>query len=576
MHVDIVSAFDDLHALKDNWNEVYAADPEGHYFLSWHWMGQWLQRRSLWFVLAAKRQQADDRYVAFLPIQLHVDFEEGQGLGNIVRLGGTPYAGYNGLLAHPEDAEAVLGAFADCLQGFNWKHLDLDDVYMSEARLKTFLAGFSASEFSRRKVPRRPHITADGENIDHDVYVYVPLGEVFETFLDERIGAKTRRNARKALRDLVAPENELRVTHVTPETMERDLEIFYEMWNVQWGERQPRYGTFILDNSRHMLPACIEDGSVFMPILWHQDKPVCTFISFLDPHRKSMMCFLGSRDLTFRRSISPGFMLHCYNMRWGIENGYRTYDLGTGNYGYKDLLGSEHHFVEKLQVSTLSGRNIGDRLDPRSLDIAMHQAVHFFRSGNPDAAELCCRQILVVDDAHAPATSLLAKIEATQRPRLVSDPAAHFSAAAERHRAGDLVAAEAGYRDVIAIVPEHFDALQHLALLLLQKGDLGEAKDCVDKAIEVKPVSASAYCNRGNILARLSKFEEALGSYDRAIALDASHAIAFNNRGNVLRRLGRHDEAVESYDRAIAIDPGYAQAIKNRDAALQEMETVLA
>ena len=47
MHVDIVSAFDDLHALKDNWNEVYAADPEAHYFLSWHWMAQWLQRRSL-------------------------------------------------------------------------------------------------------------------------------------------------------------------------------------------------------------------------------------------------------------------------------------------------------------------------------------------------------------------------------------------------------------------------------------------------------------------------------------------------------------------------------------------------
>jgi CelD/BcsL family acetyltransferase involved in cellulose biosynthesis/Flp pilus assembly protein TadD len=574
MHVDIVSAFEDLHALKDNWNEVYAADPEGHYFLSWHWMVQWLQRRSLWFVLAAKRRQEDDRYVAFLPIQLHVDFEEGQGLGNIVRLGGTPYAGYNGLLTHPEDAEAALGAFADCLQSFNWKHLDLDDVYMSEARLKTFLAAFPASEFSRRKVPRRPHITADGENIDHNVYVYVPLGEVFETFLDERMGVKTRRNARKALRDLVAPENELRITHVTPETMERDLEIFYEMWNVQWGERQPRYGKFILDNSRHMLPACIEDGSVFMPILWHQDKPVGTFISFLDPCRKSMMCFLGSRDLTFHRSISPGFMLHCYNMRWGIENGYRTYDLGTGNYGYKDLFGSEHHIVEKLQLSTLSGRNIGDRLDPRSLDIAMHQAVHFFRTGNTDAAELCCRQILVSDAKHAPATSLLAKIEAPQRQGLITDPAAHFSSAAARHRAGDLAAAEVGYRDVISILPDHFDALQHLALLLLQKGELAEARACVDKAIEVQPASASAYCNRGNILARLSNFEEALRSYERAIALDARHAIALNNRGNVLRRLGRHSEALESYDRAIAIDPGYAQAVKNRDAALGEMESV--
>ncbi len=571
MHVDIVSAFDDLHALKDNWNEVYAADPEGNYFLSWHWIARWLERRASWFVLAAKRQEGDERYVAFLPIRLHVEFEEWQGLVNIVRLGGTPYAGYNGVLTRPEDAEAALGAFAGCLQTFNWKHFDLDDVYMSAERLKAFQAAFPASEFSRRKVPRRPHITADGENIDHDIYVYVPLGEDFETFLNERMGGKTRRNARKALRDLVAPENELRMTHVTPETMERDLEIFYEMWNVQWGERQPRYGKFILDNSRHMLPACIENGTVFMPILWHRDKPVATFISFLDPYRKSIMCFLGSRDLTFRRSISPGFMLHCYNLRWAIENGYRIYDMGTGNYSYKNLFGSENHVVEKLQISTLTGRNIGDRLDPRSLGIAMHQAVHFFRNENLAAAELCCRQILAADDAHAQAGALLAKIEAARRPKPTGDPEAHFSAAAERHRAGDLNAAEAGYRDVILLKPDHFDALQHLALLLLQKGDLHGAAACVDRAIEAKPTSASAYCNRGNILALLSNFEEALRSYDRAIALDAGHAIAFNNRGNVLRRLGRQNEAVESYDHAVAIEPGYAQAVKNREAALKEM-----
>ncbi|MDR6666961.1 GNAT family N-acetyltransferase [Rhizobium sp. 1399] len=574
MHVDIVSAFDDLHALKDNWNEVYAADPEGNYFLSWHWIAKWLERRASWFVLAARRQEGDERYVAFLPIQLHVEFEEGQGLVNILRLGGTPYAGYNGLLTRPEDVEAALSAFAGCLQTFNWKHLDLDDVYISEERLKALLEAFPASEFSKRKVARRPHITSVGENIDHDVYVYVPLGDDFETFVDERFGSKTRRNARKALRDLVAPQNELRITHVTPETMERDLALFYEMWNLQWGERQPRYGKFILDNSRHMLPACIEHGTVFMPILWHQDKPVGTFIIFLDPYRKSMMCFLGSRDLTFRHSISPGFMLHCYNLRWAIENGYRIYDMGTGNYSYKDLLGSEHHIVEKLQISTLTGRNIGDRLDPHSLGIAMHQAVHFFRNGNPTAAELCCRQILAVDEKHAQASSLLAKIEAAQRPRLTGDPETHFSAAAERHRAGDLIAAEAGYRDVILVMPDHFDALQHLALLLLQKGDLRGAAVCVDKAIEAKPTSASAYCNRGNIQARLSNFDQALASYDRAIALDAGHAIALNNRGNVLRRLGRHDDALESYDRAIAIEPGYAQAAKNREAALQEMAAV--
>ncbi len=34
------------------------------------------------------------------------------------------------------------------LQTFNWEHLDLDDVYISEERLKAPLEAFPASEFS--------------------------------------------------------------------------------------------------------------------------------------------------------------------------------------------------------------------------------------------------------------------------------------------------------------------------------------------------------------------------------------------------------------------------------------------
>lgn len=571
MHVDIISAFDDLHVLRENWNEVYTADPEGHYFLSWHWTVRWLERRPLWFVLAAKRQPEDNHYIAFMPIQLQVKSGERHGLVNVVRLGGAPYAGYNGILSRPEDAQAALAAFATCLQGFNWKDLDLDDIYISGERRQALLAGFPQEEFSSRKVQRPAHITTGGEDIDHDVYVYVSLEDDFETFLDKRFGSHTRRNARKALRELEAPTNELRITHVTPATMERDLELFYDMWNTQWGGLRPTYGKFILDNSRHMLPACVRDGTVFMPVLWHQDKPVCTFINFLDPARKAMMCFLGSRDLTFRRSISPGFMLHCYNIRWGIENGYRTYDLGTGNYGYKDLFGSSQHIVEKLQISRLSGSIGGDRLDPRSLELAMHKAFELFRNNKPAAAAICCQQILAVDDTHPRASALLTHINAMRKA--ADDPASRFVKAGERHRAGDLQSAEAGYREVIALAPDHFDALQNLSLLLMQKGDMNAAGSFIDRAIEVRPSSAMAHCNRANILTRLARFDEALAAYDRAVTLDPGHAVAFNNRGNILCRLGRYSEAITSYDQAIAIDPGYSQAVKNRDAALRLQQT---
>jgi predicted TPR repeat methyltransferase len=138
------------------------------------------------------------------------------------------------------------------------------------------------------------------------------------------------------------------------------------------------------------------------------------------------------------------------------------------------------------------------------------------------------------------------------------------------HVRGRLPEAEAIYREILRQIPSQFDALHNLGVLLLQRGDNGAALDCLRRASEIDPRSASAHLNIGNVLRSLGRPDEAVASYDRALRINPAYAEAHNNRGVALRQLGRFGEAIESYDRALRIKPAYAEAHNNRATALRE------
>lgn len=127
------------------------------------------------------------------------------------------------------------------------------------------------------------------------------------------------------------------------------------------------------------------------------------------------------------------------------------------------------------------------------------------------------------------------------------------------------------YRQVLAIHPQHFDALHLLGVIAYQTGNHPQALGLIDRAIAIYPHNAASYSNRGNALLALSRSDEALDSYDRAIELKPDYAEAYVNRGNVLQQLRRPGEALDSYDRAIKLQPDYAEAYFNRANALQEL-----
>ena len=90
---------------------------------------------------------------------------------------------------------------------------------------------------------------------------------------------------------------------------------------------------------------------------------------------------------------------------------------------------------------------------------------------------------------------------------------------------------------------------------LFNDGDLNSALFAYDEAIKFDPALASAHCNKGVALSRLSRFEEAEEAFRRALAVSPNFASAHFNLGNLLRRQERFEEAANAYQAASRENP---------------------
>ncbi|ODR97183.1 hypothetical protein AUC70_13030 [Methyloceanibacter stevinii] len=67
MRIDIIDTHQELLDIRENWEAVYASDPEAQFFLSWTWISNWLDGdRSQWFVLAAAPTTLPTMWRSFL------------------------------------------------------------------------------------------------------------------------------------------------------------------------------------------------------------------------------------------------------------------------------------------------------------------------------------------------------------------------------------------------------------------------------------------------------------------------------------------------------------------------------
>jgi predicted O-linked N-acetylglucosamine transferase (SPINDLY family) len=147
--------------------------------------------------------------------------------------------------------------------------------------------------------------------------------------------------------------------------------------------------------------------------------------------------------------------------------------------------------------------------------------------------------------------------------------AAMLQNALQFHQQGEIVRAEALYREILRQSPRNPDALHLLGLIAEVRGRNQEAVELLNQAISVAPTQPLFHLHRGQLFLTLAAPERALVDFDSALRLSPDSADAHFYRADALETLGRLEESVVSLDAAIHHRPGFSQAYSNRGLVLR-------
>jgi protein O-GlcNAc transferase len=145
-----------------------------------------------------------------------------------------------------------------------------------------------------------------------------------------------------------------------------------------------------------------------------------------------------------------------------------------------------------------------------------------------------------------------------------------FQIALRHHQSGRLANAEALYRQILAVQPNHADALHLLGVIAHQAGRHDLATEWIRQAIVLNPNNPAAHSNLGEAHYAAGRMEDAIASYRRALQLKFDYPEACNNLGNALRARGRTAEAIAAFRRALHLKPDVPEVHYNLGNALRD------
>lgn len=130
--------------------------------------------------------------------------------------------------------------------------------------------------------------------------------------------------------------------------------------------------------------------------------------------------------------------------------------------------------------------------------------------------------------------------------------------ALQQYHEGQLEAAIASYRHILAQTPDHVPARYHLGRALADAQHWKEAEEAFLHIVARQPGHAEAHNSLGQCFVAQHDWNQALLHYEKALAADRQFAVAHLNRAILLLKLGRYAEGWEEYEWRLQL-PGFTR-----------------
>ena len=144
--------------------------------------------------------------------------------------------------------------------------------------------------------------------------------------------------------------------------------------------------------------------------------------------------------------------------------------------------------------------------------------------------------------------------------------------AVEVHQRGLVREAIELYENVLAVAPDHADALHFLGVAKHHLGESTEALALIEKSLSMLPAQPSALNNLGNINKEIGHVEAAEAAYRKVLELAPDHVDTLSNLAVVLREQKKTDEAHELLKKALTLNPEHSDSYHNLGNLYRSLE----
>ena len=133
---------------------------------------------------------------------------------------------------------------------------------------------------------------------------------------------------------------------------------------------------------------------------------------------------------------------------------------------------------------------------------------------------------------------------------------------------GDIQGAIVQYKAILTANPNP-QAYYNLGMILLRRGKLEEAIECLRRAAKLQPTMEMVRCSLGEALRMTGRTAEAEQEFSQAIRDNPTAVQARNCLGNLYASSGKLNEAIACYREVVAINPNIAPARFNLGVLLK-------